>query len=285
MGKQVRLSEDALRNIIMENVKKTLKESRLDLVDSGMFDYKGTGTPESKDRVKKIRDKRKELGNKPGLDLRPSANIEIPGNNLKNIDKTTYDGARLSFGGRRAKYKAQSFEELVKPLYDKIFELPEDSPQRKRMWNLYFRFQREYNEWAEENKGASNGPSEKSLDEAIDRAIRKTIKEMRGDWFSNPINAASYDRWRTAAPGDDRPDMVTEEDFMDWISNPDSSEISDLMDWLAEYDPEIFQKVKAGGGENPFMEALNNGVSWKDIASEVFDVRPVNYYPGDREPD
>lgn len=285
MGKQVRLSEDTLKDIIMENVKNALKESRLDLVNSGMFDYKGTGTPESKDRVQKIRDKRKELGNKPELDLRPSANIEIPGKNLKNIDKTTYDAALRSFGGRRAKDKYNSFEELVKPLYDKIFELPEDSPQQKRMWNLYFRFKREYDDWAKENKGASNGPSEKSLDEAIDRAIKKTVKEMRGDWFSNPINAASYDRWRTAAPDDDRPSMVTEEDFMDWISNPGRSEISDLMDWLAEYDPDIFQKVKAGGGENPFMAALDNGVSWKDIASEVFDVRPVNYYPGDREPD
>ena len=285
MGKQVRLSEDALKDIIMENVKKALKESRLDLVDSGMFDYKGTGTPESRGRVGKIRDKRKELGNKPGLNLSSLPNIELPGNNIKNIHKTTYDTAMRSFGGRHAKYKDQSFDELVKPLNDKMFELPEDSPQRKRIWNLYFRLKRVYDDWAEENKGASNGPSAKKLDEAIDRAISKTLKEMRGDWFSNPLNAASYDRWRTAAPGDDRPDIVTEEDFMDWIRNPGRSEISDLMDWLAEYDPDIFQKVKTGGGKNPFMEALNNGVDWKDIATEVLDVTPVDCYPGDREPD
>lgn len=183
MGKQVRLTEDALKDIIMENVKKALKESRLDLVDSGMFDYKGTGTPESRGRVGKIRDKRKELGNKPGLNLSSLPNIELPGNNIKNIHKTTYDTAMRSFGGRHAKYKDQSFDELVKPLNDKMFELPEDSPQRKRIWNLYFRLKRVYDDWAEENKGASNGPSEKELDEAIDRAISKTLKEMRGDLF------------------------------------------------------------------------------------------------------
>ena len=286
MGKQVRLSENALRNIIMENVKKALKESRNDLYGSGgygsgMYDYQGTGSPESKDRVKKIRDKREGLG----PDFKYPANLHTPGNSFKNIGKSTYDAALHSFGGARAKDVSDFFRELVRPLRDKISELPENSPQKNRMWDLLFRLRKTYEDWAKENKGASNGPSEKKLDEAIDRAIKKTIKEMRGDWFSNPINAASYDRWRTAAPDDDRPSMVTEEDFMDWISNPGRSEISDLMDWLAEYDPDIFQRVKACGGENPFMEALDNGVSWKDIASEVFDVRPVNYYPGDREPD
>lgn len=281
MGKQVRLSENALRNIIMENVKKALKESKTDFFGSGMYDYQGTGTPESKERVKKIRDKREGLG----PDFKCPANFRYPGNAIENIGKSTYDTTQRSFGGKRGKDVSDSFRELVRPLRDRLSELPEGSPQSKRMWDLFLRLRSTYEDWAKANKGASNGPSEKKLDEAIDRAIKKTMNEMRGDWFSNPINAAAYDRWRTAAPDDDRPSMVTEEDFMDWISNPGRSEISDLMDWLAEYDPDIFQKVKAGGGENPFMAALDNGVSWKDIATEVLDVTPVNYYPGDREPD
>ena len=267
MGKQIRLSEDALKNIIMENVKKTLKESALDIVGSGLADYQGTGSPESKERMKKIRDKSDKLYG--GM----SANIQAPGGVPDN--KSTWGHAKDSFGGS-LKDRIDSFDEFVKPLKDKLHNLPKGSQQRERLYDLYRRFYIVHREWSKENKGASNGPAEKKLDEAIDRAVRKTLKEMRG--------LPGYDEWKTREPDYfNKPDMIDKDDFMEWAGGLDDGDAKNFMEWLRDYDEDIYGQVslKAGDAGSPVMAAMDCGLDWKEIAKEFLEQRPVNYYPGD----
>lgn len=53
----ITLTEAELKNIIKESVKNVLKEGTT-VFDDGINNYQGTGTPESQERVKKIRGKR-----------------------------------------------------------------------------------------------------------------------------------------------------------------------------------------------------------------------------------
>mgnify|MGYP003300487812 CR=1 FL=1 len=54
----VKLTESELKNIIAESVKNALKEGTT-FYDDGIYSYQGIGTPESQERVKKLRDKSK----------------------------------------------------------------------------------------------------------------------------------------------------------------------------------------------------------------------------------
>lgn len=54
----VTLSETELKNIVKESVEKILKEGTT-IFDDGVYNYQGTGSPESKERMKKISRKRK----------------------------------------------------------------------------------------------------------------------------------------------------------------------------------------------------------------------------------
>ena len=106
MGKQVKIDENALKSIITESVKKALNERYLDIVDSGVGDYKGTGSKESDERMSKIRSKR-QSGEKKFTD--PS--VALPGNApyMKHdkegnpvdtvFNDSTWMHAQKSFGG------------------------------------------------------------------------------------------------------------------------------------------------------------------------------------------
>ena len=106
MGKQVKIDENALTTLIMESVKKVLNERYLDIVDSGVADYQGTGSKESDERMKQIR-KRRQAGDSKSVD----PTIERPGKSPyfkydkngfitnTNHNDSTWSFAKKSFGG------------------------------------------------------------------------------------------------------------------------------------------------------------------------------------------
>lgn len=266
--KTIRLNEAKLRSIIMGQVKKALKESHGDFVDSGVFDYQGTDSPESKERTKQIRDRRKNLG----PEYQNAARFHVPGKNWeKNKDKTPYDIARKKFGGLHAKSLGGAFDELVKPLADKIVKLPEGSPQRERLWDLYMKFLETYIDWSGKNKGASNGPGDE-LDEAY------------GGWDSR-----AYDRWKTSVPDEwDEPNYIDKDDFFDMIRTSDAKQQKEFIDYVKEYYSDEYEDGissmdeflrQVADGENPFLVAIDLGVDWHDICRDFFDIpRPVDHY-------
>ena len=94
-----------------------------------------------------------------------------------------------------------------------------------------------------------------------------------------------YDRWKTSIPDSwDKPDMMDESDFYDMIRSADKEQGQEFVEWLKEY-PDLYDSVigtlESGEEENPFMVAINNGMDWKEICHEFFDIKPVKYYPGD----
>lgn len=100
MGKQVKIDENALKSIIAESVKKALNEKYLDIVDSGMEDYQGTGSKESKERVEKIRAKNgQSYSNVPG-----NAYIDKNTGKFKTND-SSYKHAQKSYGGENGRSK------------------------------------------------------------------------------------------------------------------------------------------------------------------------------------
>lgn len=273
--KTIRLNEAKLRSIIVGQVRKALKESHNDFVDSGVFDYQGTGSPESRERTKQIRDKRKTLG----PEYQSPARFHVPGKNWeKNKDRTPYDIARKKFGGLHAKSKGGALDELVRPLVDKISNLPEGSPQKRRLWDLYMEFFQTYLAWSEKNVGASNGPGpEGKLDEA------------HGNWFDNPANGRAYDRWKTSVPDEwDEPNYIDKDDFFDMIRTSDAKQQKEFIDYVKEYYSDEYEDGvssmdeflrQVADGENPFMAAIDLGVDWHDICRDFFDIpRPVDHY-------
>lgn len=67
MGKTI-INESVLRKIIAESLKEVLNERSVDWIGSGLVDYQGTGSKESKDRMEKIR--KKSLGYNGGYEPR-----------------------------------------------------------------------------------------------------------------------------------------------------------------------------------------------------------------------
>lgn len=153
MGKNViRLNEDKLRRIIAECVNEALGEGKFDVVGSGLDDYQGTGSEESTERLKKIREKSKKLN---GYD--PS--VKMPGRvHEKNVQTDCWSNALRSFGGPKAKDSFASFDELVKPLHDKLYSVPngiENDEAHKALSRLYWDMYVVYKDWAEKNRGRS----------------------------------------------------------------------------------------------------------------------------------
>ena len=54
----IKLNEEQIREMIKESVKRVLNEAKTDYLDSGLDDYRGTGSEESEERMRKIKDKR-----------------------------------------------------------------------------------------------------------------------------------------------------------------------------------------------------------------------------------
>ena len=95
----------------------------------------------------------------------------------------------------------------------------------------------------------------------------------------------SYDSWRTREPEYfNEPDMISKDDFMDAFYSQDKNE---LLEWVKDYAPEVYEEAVAAerdGTENAF-NVVYERLGWKDIASEFLDMKPVNNYPGDNDPD
>lgn len=147
MGKQVKIDESALMTLITESVKKVLNERYLDIMDSGVADYKGTGSEESKKRMSKIRNKR-QSGERKFTD--PS--ITLPGNAPytkhdkegkpmhMDFNDSTWMHAQKSFGGMNGGSKVcdpviQYAKELEKKNSEPLKVLARELKSVCRRWN------------------------------------------------------------------------------------------------------------------------------------------------------
>jgi len=113
-GKKVHTSVDEIR----EMVQNAIKESHIDYVGSGLRQYQGTGTPESDERMDKIRQKARgysPYGLDPGF-TNPGKPGSIP---WKSKNDDCHTSARKRYGGENAK----SGGELLSPIYDYIKDL------------------------------------------------------------------------------------------------------------------------------------------------------------------
>ena len=140
----IKLNEEQIREMIKESVKRVLNEAKTDYLDSGLDDYRGTGSEESEERMRKIKDKR--LGSY-------CANFRNPGKCGAN--KSSYDLAIDSYGGRNSKCQYQVFDSFIQPLLDKMKELKEtgDVEAYEKLSSLCNKLYRTYRDWASENKG------------------------------------------------------------------------------------------------------------------------------------
>ena len=120
--------------------------------------------------------------------------------------------------------------------------------------------------------------SAKDFQKFITESVKSVIKEMNG-------LPRSYDSWRTREPEYfNEPDMISKDDFMDAFYSQDKNE---LLEWVKDYAPEVYEEAVAAerdGTENAF-NVVYERLGWKDIASEFLDMKPVNNYPGDNDPD
>ena len=97
----IKLTESQLKSIISESVKRILSEGHLDVADSGLADYLGTGSPESRNRLNKMSSKVNRM----------NASTHIPGNNIKN--DSVWQHAKKSYGG----YSSKRGGEILGPIY------------------------------------------------------------------------------------------------------------------------------------------------------------------------
>lgn len=120
--------------------------------------------------------------------------------------------------------------------------------------------------------------SAKDFQAFITESVKSVIKEMSG-------LPRSYDSWRTREPEYfSKPDMISKDDFMDAFYSQDKNE---LLEWVKDYAPEVYEEAvtaERDGTENVF-NVVYERLGWKEIASEFLDMKPVNYYPGDNDPD
>ena len=120
--------------------------------------------------------------------------------------------------------------------------------------------------------------SAKDFQAFITESVKSVIKEING-------LPRSYDSWRTREPEYfSKPDMISKDDFMDAFYSQDKNE---LLEWVKDYAPEVYEEAvtaERDGTENAF-NVVYERLGWKEIASEFLDMKPVNYYPGDNDPD
>ena len=139
------LTEKQLRGIIKESVMKALSENKYDMYDSGVLRYRGTGSKESSDRVRKIMDK-----SEPYPPAKTPGNIYKAGDGLYKTNKSSWDKAKETFGGEKAfSSDGDSFEGFMKPLNDKIDKMPYDSPNARKLNDLKDMFREAYKKWTE----------------------------------------------------------------------------------------------------------------------------------------
>lgn len=120
--------------------------------------------------------------------------------------------------------------------------------------------------------------NESQLKQVIAESVKKVLME------SLP-SLPGYDRWKTSTPREfDAPNLVSEEDFYDMVRSADDEQTNEFIEWLKQVPEEyeaVMKEMKSGNQDNVFLAAIDSGINWKDIASEVFDLKPVKYYPGD----
>jgi hypothetical protein len=121
----VTLTEAELKNIIKESVKNVLKEGTT-FYDDGMAYYQGIGTPESQERVNKIRGKRGY--NRFSYPYMKKA-MEQNNGDLSDYNSSVY---------RMISKFSQDVEKLYKELLTKLEKVDLDDEVRKEMDNLTY---------------------------------------------------------------------------------------------------------------------------------------------------
>ena len=142
----MKINEAQLAKIISKAINEALSESGYDNQGSGIEDYQGTGSAESKERVKKIRDFQKKYNGSRSMH-------SLPGHGIKN--GSTYSRGRKLFGGENSKAGYEKFLDFIKPLSDQIANVGDNYEAYERLDDLRRRFFRDYQEWAQQYKGAS----------------------------------------------------------------------------------------------------------------------------------
>lgn len=147
----MKINEATLRNIVRMAINEAMNERMFDYSDSGIEDYQGTGSKESKERVEKIRSKRPKYYD----DDKYGTVTKSPGKSYKN--KSTYLNARKTYGGVNSKDSYDVFMKFIKPLEDKIYELHKQGNEEAstRLYDLRSKFYSAYMNWAEKYKGAA----------------------------------------------------------------------------------------------------------------------------------
>jgi hypothetical protein len=143
----MKINEAQLAKIISEVINEAVKEKMTDYLGSGQYQYQGTGSPESEERAKKIRDKQKNY-NEYNLD----SLFTFPGKPGMNND-SDYLVARKTYGGKHA--KSGQLYDFIGPLIDKMNKLDKSSEGYKILKDLFNRFCDAYRQWADEHAKAA----------------------------------------------------------------------------------------------------------------------------------
>ena len=143
----MKINEAQLAKIISKAINEAVKERMTDYLGSGQYQYQGTGSPESEERTKKIRDKQKNYNQYELNSL-----FTCPGKLGKNND-SDYLVARKTYGGKHA--KSGQLYDFVGPLIDKMNKLDKNSEGYKILADLFGRFCDTYRKWAAEHAKAA----------------------------------------------------------------------------------------------------------------------------------
>lgn len=187
----------------------------------------------------------------------------------------------------------EKFEDLESAL-ESMTSFSSVTPKNKEIESILYEFTRLYDRF-KRFYGRKESQFDNFQGEFQKRGYPEVDSELNegygDDWFKNPTNAAAYDRWRTTDPRDEsQSDMINKDDFFDMIRSSDEREKREFVDYVKEYltdeyndgvssTQEFLKQVSVG--ENPFMAAINLGVKWETIAQDFFELKPVEYYPGD----
>ena len=119
------------------------------------------------------------------------------------------------------------------------------------------------------------------LKEMINKAIGQVTEGMG---WNDPFR--NYDRWKTSHTPYDTEDVCTEEEFFDMIR--EDQNFSDFLDWLKNFYPDVYEivdKEMQESYESPIEIAINNGVDWKVICRDFFELKPIARNREDSIPD